>query len=249
MAIIEGIGIKNYGVLQNVVFGKVFGNPEDPALTSLTAVIGKNGVGKSTLFDAFGFLSDCLKLGVEEACDQRGRGGFDRIRSQGGEGPIMLLICYREEPVSELITYWLIIDGDESGRPFVVAESLFQQHDKPVDSSPSAFLMFLNGEGLAWKEYASGRQLDEGAEVGFDEQLAERFLRRLSELMGNLGLLETPSRCEARTDQAEAAEWEFIQLRGQTPASHRHPRWLATAPTNRGFPPVYRRLVLKLLYP
>ncbi len=32
-----------------------------------TAVIGKNGVGKSTLFDAFGFLSDCLKGGVEEA--------------------------------------------------------------------------------------------------------------------------------------------------------------------------------------
>ena len=32
----------------------------------MTAVIGKNGVGKSSLFDAFGFLADCLKLGVEE---------------------------------------------------------------------------------------------------------------------------------------------------------------------------------------
>ena len=47
----------------------------------MTAVIGRNGVGKSSLFDAFGFLADCLKMGVEEACDVRG--GFDRIRSQG----------------------------------------------------------------------------------------------------------------------------------------------------------------------
>jgi predicted ATPase len=46
----------------------------------MTAVIGKNGVGKTALFDAFGFLADCLKAGVEDACDLRGRGGFDRIR-------------------------------------------------------------------------------------------------------------------------------------------------------------------------
>ena len=49
----------------------------------MTAVIGKNGVGKSTLFDAFGFLADALKSGVEEACDSRGRGGFERIHCLG----------------------------------------------------------------------------------------------------------------------------------------------------------------------
>jgi len=43
----------------------------------------KNGVGKSTLFDVFGFLADALKFGVEEACELRGRGGFEKIRSQG----------------------------------------------------------------------------------------------------------------------------------------------------------------------
>ena len=60
----------------------------------MTAVIGKNGVGKSTLFDAFGFLADCLKIGVEEACDSRGRGGFERIRSQGQKGPIEFQVYY-----------------------------------------------------------------------------------------------------------------------------------------------------------
>ena len=82
MARIEGIQIRNYRVLKDVTLGKLWNTQKDP-LTPLTAVIGKNGVGKSSLFDAFGFLADCLKLGVEEACDARGRGGFQRICSKG----------------------------------------------------------------------------------------------------------------------------------------------------------------------
>ena len=31
----------------------------------MTAIIGPSGNGKSTLADAFGFLADCLELGVE----------------------------------------------------------------------------------------------------------------------------------------------------------------------------------------
>ena len=86
MAKIEGIWISNYRALKDVTLGKVLGTPQAGPLTPMTAVIGRNGVGKSSLFDAFGFLADCLKLGVEEACDARGRGGFDRIRSQGARG-------------------------------------------------------------------------------------------------------------------------------------------------------------------
>jgi len=33
-------------------------------------------VGKSTPFDAFGLLADCLKFGVEEACEANGGRGF-----------------------------------------------------------------------------------------------------------------------------------------------------------------------------
>jgi len=69
----------------------------------MTAVIGKNGTGKSTLFDAFGFLSDCLKLGVEEACDRRN--GFERIISQGVNDPIMFDMYYREEENTRPTTY------------------------------------------------------------------------------------------------------------------------------------------------
>ena len=65
------------------VYSELWNLQKAAPLTPMTAVIGKNGVGKSTLFDAFGFLADSLKSGVEEACDTRGRGGFDRIRTQG----------------------------------------------------------------------------------------------------------------------------------------------------------------------
>ena len=72
MPIIEGVRIQNYRVLKDVTIGRTLTTPDAEPLTPLTAVIGKNGVGKSSLFDAFGFLADCLKLGVEEACDGRG---------------------------------------------------------------------------------------------------------------------------------------------------------------------------------
>lgn len=66
MAGIEGFKIKNYRTLRDITLGKLWNTQNRAPLTPMTAVIGKNGVGKSTLFDAFGFLSDCLKGGVEE---------------------------------------------------------------------------------------------------------------------------------------------------------------------------------------
>lgn len=36
-------------------------------------VVGANGSEKSTLFDVFGFLYDCLKGNVRQALDKRGR--------------------------------------------------------------------------------------------------------------------------------------------------------------------------------
>ncbi len=97
MAKIEGLRIKNFKVLKDVTLGRLWNQPNSQPLTPMTAVIGKNGVGKSALFDAFGFLADALKLGVEEACDARGRGGFERMRTQGETGPIEFEVHYKEE--------------------------------------------------------------------------------------------------------------------------------------------------------
>ena len=171
MAKIEGIRIQNYRALKDVTLGRFWHTPEAVPLTPMTAVIGRNGVGKSSLFDAFGFLADCLKNGVEEACDARG--GFDRIRSQGSEEPITFRIDYRHDAPGRPITYFLVVDKDDAGRPHVLCESLGQQRKGHTRSLDLLFLMMYEGKGVAWKGETQGREVDEDEEAGFD---LERFL-------------------------------------------------------------------------
>lgn len=158
MAKIEGIRVANYRVLRDVTLGKLWNTQKATPLTPMTAVIGKNGVGKSSVFDAFGFLGDCLKLGVEEACDVRGRGGFQRIRSQGSTGPIEFEIYYRQDSSARPITYELAIDVDSSSRPYVARERLRQRRKGQRHGRPFSFLMMRDGRGLAWKGDALGSE-------------------------------------------------------------------------------------------
>ena len=164
MAKIEGFRIKNFGTLKDITLGRLWNKWESEPLTPMTAVIGKNGAGKSTLFDAFGFLADCLNSGVEEACDARGRGGFEKILSQGQEGPIEFNIYYKEDGRARPITYELSIDLDSSGRPFVLKERLRQRRRGQRRGWPFSFLILNNGRGIVWKGEKEGRQIDEEGE-------------------------------------------------------------------------------------
>ena len=184
MARIEGIRIKNCRVLKDITLGRLWNTPGVAALTPMTAVIGKNGVGKSSLFDAFGFLAECLKLGVEEACDARGRGGFQRIHSQGihsqgSNTPIEFEVYYREEPHDRPITYELAIDIDNSGRPYVARERLRQRRKGQSRGWPFSFLIMNEGAGVAWMGEAQGHQINESGQATFDlAELLEGVLRR-----------------------------------------------------------------------
>ena len=181
MAKIEGVRIANYRVLKDLTLGRLWNTQHVQPLTPLSVVIGKNGVGKSSLFDAFGFLTDCLRLGVEEACDARGRGGFERIRSQGSTGPIEFEVCYREEPKAQPITYEVAIDRDDSGRPCVSRERLRQRRWKQRHGRPFSFLMMNDGRGIAWSGFAAGRQIDEEPGRTFDvESLIVRIQKGLA---------------------------------------------------------------------
>ncbi len=157
---IEGFKVRNYRALHNVQMGKFWNENDKAALSPMTVVIGKNGVGKSSLFDAFGFLADCLKHGVEEACDARGRGGFERIRSRGQTGPVEFEIYYRGDTNDRPITYELAIDLDSDGRPQVLRERLRQRRQDQRRGWPFSFLWLDGGKGVAWKGQ-SGRQIDE----------------------------------------------------------------------------------------
>ncbi|MCG7904720.1 MAG: AAA family ATPase [Candidatus Thiodiazotropha weberae] len=161
MAKVEGIRIKNFRALKEITLGRLWNKQHAEPLTPMTAVIGKNGVGKSTLFDAFGFLADSLKNGVEEACDSRGRGGFGKIRTLGQVGPIEFDIYYKEDGNARPITYELSIDADKHGRPFVSKERLRQRRRGQKHGWPFSFLILNGGKGVVWKGESEGRQINE----------------------------------------------------------------------------------------
>lgn len=150
MPTIEGFSVKNYGVLKDITMGRVISDTFQQPLTQLLAVIGKNGTGKSTLFDAFGFLGDCLKSGVEEACNGNNRRGYQSIISKGSNGPIEFEITYRETSNNRPMSYNLSIAANDSGRPYIQYERLRQRRKGQKRGRPYSFLSITNGTGRAW---------------------------------------------------------------------------------------------------
>lgn len=150
MAVLEGIQIKNFKALKNVTLGRVL-SKKQTELPRLMAVIGANGTGKSSVLDALSFLGDCLREGVEAACDKPQRAGFDNVRSLGSKEPIEFEIRYRREDGLS-INYSLHIDCDAAGHVYVAKEQL--QH-KPIERSGKGgraltFIALKNGKGAAW---------------------------------------------------------------------------------------------------
>jgi len=81
---IESVRLKNY---------KVFRDASVADLPSMCVFLGANGTGKSTFFDAFGFLSDALKNNVTTAINRRG--GFKEVISRDQSGSIEFEIKFR----------------------------------------------------------------------------------------------------------------------------------------------------------
>ena len=162
MARIAGFRVKNFKVLKDVTLGPLWNQRDRQLLTPMTAVIGKNGVGKSALFDAFGFLADALKFGVEEACDARGRGGFEKLRTYGQTDPIEFEVYYKEHENAQLIGYKIAIEQDEKGCPYVLEEGMVEYRNK-------FFLGLREGRGFVWKENKTAD--------GIDISELERFLK------------------------------------------------------------------------
>ena len=135
---IESIRLKNYKVFRDVHLTDV---------PSWLVVVGANGSGKSTVFDVFGFLHDCLKGNVRQALDSRGR--FREVLSRDAvDDTILIEIQYRMEitGIERLVTYSLEI-GERAGAPFIQREIL--RYKRGRFGSPFRFLDFSNGEGYA----------------------------------------------------------------------------------------------------
>lgn len=139
---IEKIKIKNY---------KVFKDIEIKDIPNMCVFLGANGVGKSTLFDIFGFLSESLKTNVKVALNKRG--GFKEVISREQKEVISIEqhddiefeIKFRSQNIDgkkqPLITYSLSIGLSEDNQPIVTKESLVSEKDK------YEILNFSRGEG------------------------------------------------------------------------------------------------------
>lgn len=143
-----GIRIRNFKSLRDVTLGQV-GYKQGTAFPPLSCFIGPNGCGKSSLLDAFGFLADCLREGIEAACDKPQRGGFGRTRTQGCDDSIQFDLYYRENLSARPITYSFEI-SETNGVPFVLREHLRQRRKGQKYGQPFTFLRLENGKGNVW---------------------------------------------------------------------------------------------------
>ncbi|CAK0747683.1 ATPase [uncultured Gammaproteobacteria bacterium] len=131
---IEALEIKNYRVFRHVKLTN---------LSRMVVVVGANGAGKSTLFDVFSFLKDALIQNVATAVKRRG--GFRELVSRGEDGPISIVIKFRESG-GRLATYEIQIRNDH-GRPVVGREVL--KFRRGSHGQPWHFVDFSNGKGYA----------------------------------------------------------------------------------------------------
>lgn len=131
---IEQFSIKNFRVFRNVEFRNV---------PDVCILVGRNGTGKSTVFDAFSFLKDSLTLNVTKALNKRG--GFSEVVTRGETGPIEFEVKFREAG-GRLATYTLRI-GQDGPKGVVLKEVL--KFRRGQSGAPWHFIDFSNGSGTA----------------------------------------------------------------------------------------------------
>lgn len=134
---IETLRIKNF---------KVFKNVEITNIPNMAVFLGMNGSGKSTFFDIFGFLNDCLTKNVNAALTARG--GYSEVVSRDQTGNIEFTIQFRQTETDPLITYELSIGpGNKNLQPVVVKEIVRLRRGQ--SGAPFKILDFSYGEGRA----------------------------------------------------------------------------------------------------
>jgi len=110
---IEAIEINNF---------KAFQKAKIESIGALGVFLGENGTGKTTLFDVFDFVKDCLAENVSSALHKRG--GYDEVHSRNANGDIRFLFKYRPQPKLPLCTYELQIGLDKNKNPVINREKL-----------------------------------------------------------------------------------------------------------------------------
>ncbi|MCL2006012.1 MAG: AAA family ATPase [Planctomycetaceae bacterium] len=159
---LRGFWIRNFKSLRQVGIGSCYPKfvyIEDETevlpygLERITLLAGKSGTGKSTVVDAFNFVSDCYKHGVGIACLKRG--GFDDIYSQGGKGSITFGFQFQQKGEEYSATYAISIYRTKNKIPYIESEVLAYQRGQ--DSQPIIFIQ--NGAEKSIRYLAPDKRL------------------------------------------------------------------------------------------
>ena len=135
---IESITLKNFKAFKDLYLRN---------MPAFCVVVGANGTGKSTLFDLFGFLKDCLTYNVTTAL--QARGGFNEVISRGATERTILIELQFRMPITgveRLVTYHLEIT--QKANKVVVAREILR-YKRGRHGSPYHFLDFGLGSGYA----------------------------------------------------------------------------------------------------
>lgn len=133
---IEALRIHNFRVFQDVTVENI---------PQMAVFMGQNGAGKTTFFDVFGFLHDCLSNNVRSALAKRG--GFGEVISRDQTGDLQFEVKFRPSPDEPVITYELTIGINERHVPVVKKEVM--RFRRGQYGAPWKILDFANGEGVA----------------------------------------------------------------------------------------------------
>ena len=133
---IESLKVHNFRVFNDI---KV----ED--IPPMAVFLGKNGAGKTTFFDIFGFLHDSLNSNIRSALSKRG--GFQEVVSREQTDDIQFEIKFRPSPNEPVITYELTIGLNEKSAPVVKKEVM--RFRRGQSGAPWKILEFANGRGVA----------------------------------------------------------------------------------------------------
>ena len=171
---IEALHVKNYKVLRDL---------EMKDIPPLCVVIGANGTGKTTLFDVFGFLKDCLDKNVTRAL--MSRGGFKEVCSRETDMRSISFEVKFRMPIGNkdrLVTYLLVLK-EERGKPYIEREVL--RYKRGRHGHPYHFLDFSRGLGFAITNEEESTKKDEeldreDQQLGSEDVLAIKGLGQFS---------------------------------------------------------------------
>ena len=133
---IESLRIHNFRVFNDV-------NVEN--IPQRAVFMGQNGAGKTTFFDVFGFLHDCLNNNVRSALAKRG--GFSEVISRAQDGDMQFEVKFRPSPDEPIITYELTIGLNDKQVP--VVKKAVMRFRRGQHGAPWKILDFSYGEGVA----------------------------------------------------------------------------------------------------